>query len=43
MLWVARDAGTMAVIDHFHRSSGGSKREPDSRMRPITLPSARTS
>jgi hypothetical protein len=40
---VARDAGTMAVIDHFHCSSGGPKRDPDSKMRPTTLPSASTS
>ena len=40
---VARDAGTIDVIDHVHCRPGGSKREPDSRMRPITLPSASTS
>jgi hypothetical protein len=32
-------AGQIEVIDQAHRNSGGSKREPSSRMRP-TLPSA---
>jgi septation ring formation regulator EzrA len=36
-------AGQMDVMDQVHRRSGGSKREPDSRMRPTTLPSASTS
>jgi hypothetical protein len=38
-----RVAGQMEVIDQVHSMSGGSKREPDSRMRPTTLPSAKTS
>jgi hypothetical protein len=38
-----RVAGHIEVMDQVHSRSGGSKREPDSRMRPTTLPSARTS
>ena len=33
--------GTMVMIDHLHCNSGEPKREPDSRMRPTTCPSAR--
>jgi hypothetical protein len=36
-------AGTIEAIDQSHRSSGGPKREPSSRMLPTTLPSASTS
>jgi hypothetical protein len=42
--FVAPDlAGQIEVIDQVHSKSRGSKREPDSRMRPTTLPSAMTS
>jgi hypothetical protein len=40
---VRHAAGTIDVIDQNHRSSGGQKREPSSRMRPTTVPPARTS
>jgi hypothetical protein len=36
-------AGQIEVIDQVHSKSGGSKREPDSKMRPTTWPSASTS